>query len=63
VPRPLAERWDFDFPIRLELADCLIDVFDTTIDNADVAYITTQTFETWDQVERFCRDYDGISVL
>jgi hypothetical protein len=29
------------------LADCLIDVFDTTIDNADAAYITTQTFETW----------------
>jgi hypothetical protein len=38
-------------------------VFDNTIDNADDAYITTHTCDSWDHVERFCRDYDGTPVI
>jgi hypothetical protein len=48
-------------------------VFDNAIDNADDAYITTHTClssialakedESWDDVERFCRDYDGTPVI
>ena len=55
----LVERDPFDFHIRLERDDYLIDVFD----NADDAYITTHTCDSWDHVERFCRDYDGTPVI
>lgn len=58
-----AERFDFDFHIRLESDDYVIDVFDSSIEDTDEAYITTHTCDTWEQVERYCRDYDGISVI
>jgi len=38
-----AERDSFDFHIRLERDDYVIDVFDNAIDNADDAYITIHT--------------------
>jgi hypothetical protein len=57
------ERWDFDFHIRLEQDDYVIDVFENGVDNADDAYITTHTCESWAHVERFCRDFDGTPVL
>ena len=52
-----------DFHIRLERDEYVIDVFDNAIDNADEAYVTTHACETWEQVERFCRDYDGTPVI
>jgi hypothetical protein len=41
----------------------LIDVFDNTIDNADAAYITTHACDTWEQVEKYCRDYDRLTII
>lgn len=56
-------RGNCDFHIRLEQDDYVIDVFDSGIDNPDEAYLTTHTCETWEQVERYCRDYDGVTVV
>ena len=58
-----AERGDVDFHIRLEQDDYVIDVFASGIDNADDAYLTTHTCDTWEQVERYCRDYNGRTVV
>lgn len=57
------KREGLDFHIQLECDDYVIDVFDSSIENADDAYLTTHTCETWEQVERYCRDYDGITVI
>ena len=27
------------------------------------AYLTTHTCDTWEQVERYCREYDGVTVV
>jgi len=29
----------------------------------DAAYLTTHTCDTWEQMERYCREYDGKTVL
>jgi uncharacterized FAD-dependent dehydrogenase len=58
-----AEREPFDFHVRLEQDEYVIDVFDSSIDNPDDAYRTTHTCDTWEQVERYCRDYDGKTVI
>ena len=57
------KREGLDFHIQLERDDYVIDVFDSSIDNADEAYLTTHTCETWEQVESYCLDYDGITVI
>ena len=57
------EREPFDFHIRLEQDNYVIDVFDSSIDDPANAYLTTHECETWEQVERYCRDYDGKSVV
>lgn len=58
-----AERGPFDFYIRLERDEYVVDVFDSGIDNPGDAYLTTHTCDTWEQVERYCRDYDGKTVV
>jgi len=58
-----AERVDCDFHIRLVQDNYVVDVFDSGIDNADEAYLTSHECETWEQVERYCRDFDGVSVF
>ncbi len=58
-----AERALYDFHVRLEQDEYAIDVFDSSIDNPDDAYLTTHTCDTWEQVERYCRDYDGRTVI
>ena len=58
-----AERPPYDFHIRLERDEYVIDVFDAGIDDADEAYLTTHTCDTWEQVERYCREYDGVTVV
>lgn len=58
-----AERAPFDFHIRLERDEFVIDVFDDSIENPDEAYLTTHTCDTWEQVQRYCQDYDGETVL
>jgi len=58
-----AERDEFDFHVRLEEDDYVIDVFDSSISDPDEAYLTTHACETWDQVVQFCQRYDGISVF
>lgn len=58
-----AEREPFDFHIRLEQDNYVIDVFDSALENPDEAYLTTFECETWEQVERYCRDYDGKRVI
>ena len=58
-----AKRGDIDFHIRLEHDEYAIDVFDAGIEDADAAYLTTHTCDTWEQVERYCRDYDGVTVV
>jgi hypothetical protein len=68
------KRGDVEFHIRLEQDNYVIDVFDSEIDNADQAYLTSFSCETWDQVERYCRDFrlrvasyggqdDGVTVV
>ncbi|HUI05737.1 MAG TPA: hypothetical protein VL486_01900 [Verrucomicrobiae bacterium] len=52
-----------DFHIRLEADEYYIDVFDSSIESTDEAYLTSHHCETWEQVERFCRDYDGMRVI
>jgi len=56
-------RGEFDFHIRLEQDDYVIDVFDNSIEDADEAHITTHSCETWDQVVAFCARYDGVTVI
>jgi len=46
----------------LERDEYVVDVFDSGIADPDAAYLTTHTCDTWEQVERYCRDYDGKSV-
>ncbi len=58
-----AERNPFDFHIRLERDEYAVDVFDASQDESDDAYLTTHTCDTWEQVELFCRDYDGKKVV
>ena len=58
-----AERDPYDFHIRLEHDEYVVDVFDTRIENANNAHLTTHTCDTWEQVERYCRDYDGKTVV
>ncbi len=57
------KREGLDFHIQLERDDYVIDVFDSEVSNADEAYLTTFTCETWEQVEQYCRCYDGINVV
>jgi hypothetical protein len=58
-----AQRFPFDFHIRLERDEYVVDVFDSGIDNSDDAYLTTHTCDTWQQVERYCREFDGTKVV
>ena len=58
-----AERQPFDFHVRLEQDNYVIDVFDSATGNPDEAYLTSHECETWEQVERYCRDYDGNAVV
>jgi hypothetical protein len=51
------------FHIRLEQDDYVVDVFDNGIKDADEAYITTHSCETWEQVVAFCSRYDGVGVI
>jgi uncharacterized FAD-dependent dehydrogenase len=57
------ERDEFDFHIRLEEDDYVIDVFNSFIESADDAHLTTHTCDTWEEVVAFCTNYDGISVF
>ena len=47
----------------MEPDDYAIDVFDSEVANPYEAYLTTFTCDTWEQVEKYCRDYDGINVI
>lgn len=58
-----AERTPYDFHIRLECDEYIIDVFDSDVENPDEAYLTSHTCDTWEQVERYCQDCDGVAVL
>ena len=58
-----AKRDPFDFHVRLERDEFVVDVFDNSIEDPDEAYLTTHTCDTWEQVQRFCQDYDGETVL
>jgi hypothetical protein len=58
-----AEREPFDFHVRLEQDNYVIDVFDVDIDDPAQAYFTSHECETWDQVEKYCRDFDGVRIL
>jgi hypothetical protein len=58
-----AERAEFDFHIRLEQDDYIIDAFNSFIESAEDAHLTTHTCETWEEVLAFCTHYDGISVF
>jgi hypothetical protein len=57
------ERDEFDFHIRLESDDYVIDVFASAIESADDAHLATHTCDTWEHVLAFCTHYDGISVF
>jgi len=57
------ERTPFDFHIRLERDEYVVDVFDSDSVDPDAAYLTTHTCDTWEQVERYCREYDGKTVI
>lgn len=58
-----AERTPYDFHIRLECDEYVIDVFDNSVENPDEAYLTTHTCDMWEQVVRYCQDYDGVAVV
>jgi hypothetical protein len=58
-----AVRDPFDFHIRLERDEFAVDVFDNSIENPDEAYITSHECDTWEQVVRYCQDYDGETVI
>ena len=57
------ERDEFDFHIRLEQDSYVIDVFDSPTGNADEAYLTSHECDTWEQVVRYCHEYDGVRVV
>ena len=58
-----AQRTPSDFHVRLEQDNYVIDVFDSEINTPDEAYLTSHECETREQVERYCRDYDGQIVI
>jgi len=47
----------------LEQDNYVIDVFDSATGNPDEAYLTSHECETWEQVVRYCREYEGVSVI
>jgi hypothetical protein len=51
------------FHVRLERDNYVNDVFDSATGNADEAYLTSHECETWELVERYCREYDGVTVV
>ena len=57
------EHAPYDFHVRLEQDNYVIDVFEAGVDNPDEAHLTSHECETWEQVERYCRDYDGVTVV
>jgi len=57
------ERAPFDFHIRLEQDNYVVDVFDSASDNPNEAHLTSHECEMWEQVVRYCRDYDGVRVI
>jgi len=57
------ERAPYDFHIRLEQDNYVVDVFDISTDDPEEAYLTSHECETWEQVERYCRDFDGVRVI
>ena len=61
-------EWDagfgrFDFHVRLEGDEYVIDVFNSKLTDPNAAYLTTHTCDTWEQVERYCREFDGEQVI
>jgi hypothetical protein len=52
-----------DIGDALEYDDYVIDVFDSAIESADDAHLTTHTCDTREHVLAFCTHYDRISVL
>jgi hypothetical protein len=51
-------RSDVDFHVRLENDDYFVDAFDSSIENADEAHLTTFRCETWKTVEAYVRDFN-----
>ena len=52
-----------DFHIRLERDNYVIDVFDAGFADADEAHLTSHECDTWEQVLRYCRECDGVTVV
>jgi hypothetical protein len=42
--------------VRLRQDNYVVDVFDSVTGNADEAYLTSHECDTWEQVERYCRE-------
>ncbi len=46
---------EHDVSVRLEGGAYIVDVFDSRKPKADTAYLTSEQFDTWGEVETFCR--------
>ena len=51
------------FDIRVEQDNYVIVMFDSATGDADEAYLTNHQCETWKLVERYCHDYDRVTVI
>ena len=56
-------RSDVDFHVRLENDDYFVDAFDSSIEDADLAHLTTFRCDTWETVVAFLRDFNPKTKL
>lgn len=57
------ERGDVDFHVRLENDDYFVDAFNSSIDNPDLAHITTFRCVKWKDVVAFVCDFNPDTKL
>ena len=46
-----------DFSLRKEQEEWVVDVFDTTIEDADEAFIESESFDSIEEAKAFAQDY------
>lgn len=49
-----ATREPYDYHVRVEGDAYVVDVFQSAISDADMAYVTSEHCESWDDVEEYC---------
>lgn len=57
------ERGDVDFHVRLESDDYFVDSFDSRIETAEAAHLTTFRCDTWSAVEAYVCDFNPATKM